>query len=207
MTRLTVRPASIAALLGGVAAASIVGSADAQVVLSNMSSYTGSEPTTFIYSGSQRAISFQTGSGSWNLLQVSIKGAQCFTGTMQIWSDNFGPSSVVATSGNSTGGFSFAEVDYAFTGTTLAANTTYWMVFDNGFVMSRSTTIAPTAENSSGWGSVATSLVNTGSGWTNSSDTLFFEIQATTSGGGVPLPGAAGLAACGLLGLSRRRRR
>jgi hypothetical protein len=30
---------------------------------------------------------------------------------------------------------------------------------------------------------------------------------ATGGGGGVPLPGAAGLAACGLLGLSRRRRR
>jgi hypothetical protein len=35
----------------------------------------------------------------------------------------------------------------------------------------------------------------------------FFLSFSTGGGGGVPLPGAAGLAACGLLGLSRRRRR
>jgi hypothetical protein len=35
----------------------------------------------------------------------------------------------------------------------------------------------------------------------------FFLSYSTGGGGGVPLPGAAGLAACGLVGLSRRRRR
>ena len=32
-------------------------------------------------------------------------------------------------------------------------------------------------------------------------------LAGATGGGAVPLPGAAGLAACGLLGMSRRRRR
>lgn len=36
---------------------------------------------------------------------------------------------------------------------------------------------------------------------------VWVAFQAASPGGGVPLPGAAGLAACGLLGLSRRRRR
>jgi hypothetical protein len=36
---------------------------------------------------------------------------------------------------------------------------------------------------------------------------LFVGLTFTPGGGGVPLPGAAGLAACGLLAVGRRRRR
>ena len=50
-----------------------------------------------------------------------------------------------------------------------------------------------------------------GSGtWSGNSPSLgygFFLGFSPGGGGGVPLPGAAGLAACGLVGLSRRRRR
>lgn len=214
MTRLPVRSPSIATvLLGGGVVASLVGAADAQVVLSNLSSYVSPPPSSQWYTVNHiksAAIQFSTGAGSWSLNQVHLKGGFSFVSTMQIWSNVAGqPGAAVGTSAPLVADYPNRDIRYGFSGVTLSANTDYWMVFSGGWIDAFLTTATPTASGSSGWGGNTTSLRKNGANpWTASADTFFYEIQATSLGGGaVPLPGAAGLAACGLLGLSRRRRR
>ncbi len=208
MTSITIRPASLASVLASVAAATVVSSADASVVLSNLP---GSGASGLNIGG--RAMLFTTGSGSWNLQSATVFGSHSAAASFEIWTDSTGSlGSLFATGSYAGTTFGSGNLTATFTGTTLAGNTNYWFVFTSGFAVTYDTSTVASAQNSSGWVGYGNSLEqNIGSStWLASATTTYFEVAATVSGGGgggVPLPGAAGLAACGLAGLSRRRRR
>lgn len=208
MTSITIRPASVASILASVAAATVVSSADASVVLSNLP---GSGSSGLNMGG--RAMLFTTGSGSWNLQSATVFGLHCQAATFAIWTDSAGSlGSLFATGSYAGTALGSGNLTATFTGTTLAGNTNYWFVFTSGFAVTYDTSTVASAQNSSGWVGYGNSLEqNLGSStWLASATTTYFEVAATVAGGGgggVPLPGAAGLAACGLAGLSRRKRR
>lgn len=116
-----------------------------------------------------------------------------------------GPSLILTSLGLGSFSTSFAQTLFAGSATTLAANSTFTAV-----VWATASGVGADTyyikKNSQLFWSDANGDPNTPPGYSPNED-LTQLAGNSGGGGGVPLPGAAGLAACGLLGLSRRRRR
>lgn len=205
MTLVTSRSAAVASALASLAAASLATFTDASVVLSNLPGSNASGTNS-----GNRAMKFTTGSGSWTLESATVYAYSSGTLFMEIWTDAAGTlGSVFATGSMGPNPFPWTTGDKTatFTGTTLAGNTNYWLVFGNtgpfSATLTYDTSTVATQQNLSGWIGYGTSLdynYSTAT-WNASATSTWFAINA------VPAPGAAGLAACALFARSRRRRR
>jgi hypothetical protein len=105
------------------------------------------------------------------------------------------PNNYSTASGSGSWGLTFTS-DVVFANSSFGGTTVNWLA--NGQTVNDGDIFAAGAYN-------FTFTYNYSGPATDSFTAGFLAIQAPTSG--VPLPGAAGLAACGLLGLGRRRRR
>jgi len=129
------------------------------------------------------------------LHSFTVSAASTSTGTLAPWAGFYGNNNLL---------YQY-DIDLG-AGFTATAGVTYWLVvqaaFDNpprwAWAMQGVTSGASAHQAGSFFGFASWSDVGTESQ---------FELFGATSGGAVPLPGAAGLAALGLVGLTRGRRR
>jgi hypothetical protein len=167
-------------------------SVQAAVVLSNMGSSgldntSGTVNVDIIDSG-LIASGFETGSVAQQLDWVSIVAENNNPGTMsvQIFSNNAGnPGSSIATSTGTTVG-SKNVYQFNFSGVTLTANTTYWVLPQSGLKWYvENTNTAPTAQNGSGFTYEGTRYTEEGDWYTSGFN---YTIAVSTTSDGPPPP-------------------
>jgi len=143
-----------------IAALAMVSSSSVQaaVVLSNMGpngvTDTSDITNTVITNDALLAAGFKTGSVAQQLDWVSLVAKSANPGTkfVQIFSNNAGNpgSSIASSAGTSVGGKNVYQ--FNFSGVTLAANTTYWVLPQSGLDWYvEAANAAPTAQNGSGF--------------------------------------------------------
>jgi hypothetical protein len=174
--------------------------AQAGVVLSNMGANgltdTSGPTNTDILVTNWLAAGFTTGADALDLDWVSIVGFNNDAGTktVAIYADNAGkPGTLVATSSGTTV-TTKSVYQFNFSGTSLAAATTYWVLPQVGLSWYlESNNDVPTAQNSSGYSFVGyKKSTNSGSTWTNSVLSYTVGISATPAAA-VPRGGGAAI--------------